>query len=162
MSATRPAVATTSPSQQVRAGAVGGGQLGDGTSNIRFASTAPAMRADHLGGGVGADLAAGQAGAGPSAEQPVGGGDDRVEVGAGDRPEQQDEHGQPEHRRGGVLQQLQPDVVGREPLGGDAGADDDGDEQPGAEYLGDQPPSEGCRRQHGRRPTVCEDAARSV
>ena len=34
-----------------------------------------------------------------------------------------------------VLQQLQTDVVGGEPLGGDAGADDDGDQQPGAEEL---------------------------
>ena len=38
--------------------------------------------------------------------------DNRVEVRAGDRPEQQDQHGQAEHRGGGVLQELQSDVVG--------------------------------------------------
>jgi hypothetical protein len=57
-----------------------------------------------------------------------------------DGAEQQDQHRQPEHGRGAVLQQLQAHVVGGKLLGGDARADHDGDEQTGAEELGEQPP----------------------
>ena len=57
-------------------------------------------------------MVGGDAGARAAAEQPVRGGDDGVEVGAGDRAEHQDQHRQPEHRGGGVLQQLQPHIIG--------------------------------------------------
>ena len=62
--------------------------------------------------------------------------DDRVEVRARHRPEHEDQDGQPEDGGGGVLQQLQTDVVGRQLLGRDPGTDDDRHEQPGAEELG--------------------------
>ena len=58
----------------------------------------------------------------------------------GYRAEQQDQHRQPEHGGGRVLQQLQPDIVGGQLLGGDPGADDHGDQQRGAGELGQQPP----------------------
>ena len=74
-----------------------------------------------------------------TAQQPIRCRDDRVEVRAGDRPEQQDQHGQAEHRGGGVLQQLQPDIVRGELLCGNTGADDDRDQQGGAGELGEQP-----------------------
>ena len=48
---------------------------------------------------------------GAAPQQPVRGGDNRVEVRAGDRAEHQDQHRQPEHGGGRVLQQLQSDVV---------------------------------------------------
>ena len=84
-------------------------------------------------------------------------GDHGVEVRAGDRPEQQDQHRQAQERRGGVLEQLQADVAGREALSCDAGADDDGDEQGGADQLCGQPASHvqvsavgGASAGHGR------------
>ena len=73
-----------------------------------------------------------------TAQQPIRCRDNRVEVRAGDRPEQQDQHGQAEHRGGGVLQELQSDVVRGELLCGNAGADDHGDQQGGAGELGEQ------------------------
>ena len=73
-----------------------------------------------------------------TAQQPIRCRDNRVEVRAGDRPEQQDQHGQAEHRGGGVLQQLQSDVVRGELLCGNAGPDDHGDQQGGAGELGEQ------------------------
>ena len=112
--ATRPAVATTSPSQQVPAGAVLGGQLAERDLEHQVGEHGPGDGADDLCDGVGADVAAGEPGAGAAAEQPVGSRDDRVEVGAGDRAEHQDQHGQSEEGGGGVLQQLQPDVVRRQ------------------------------------------------
>ena len=83
-------------------------------------------------------MAGADAGTGPTPEQPVCCGHDRVEVRAGDRPEQQDQNGQAQHGGGGVLQELQSDVVRGELLRGDAGADDDRDEQCGAGELGQQ------------------------
>jgi hypothetical protein len=58
-------------------------------------------------------------------------------VGSGDRAEHEDEHREAEGGGGAVFQQLQPGIVGRELLGSDAGADDDGDQQSGAEELGE-------------------------
>ena len=58
---------------------------------------------------------------------------------AGDRSEQQDQHGQAQHGGGRVLQELQSDVVRGELLCGNAGADDDRDEQRGASELREQP-----------------------
>ena len=68
---------------------------------------------------------------------------------AGYRPEQQDQDGQTEHGGGGVLQQLQADVVRRELLGRDAGADDDRDQQGGAGELGEQPSGQWNGMNHG-------------
>ena len=95
--------------------------------------------AEGLSDGVGGDVAGTDTGTGAPSEQPVRCRHNRVEVRAGDRPEQQDQHGQAEHRGGGVLQELQSDVVRRELLCGNAGADDDRDEQRGAGELGEQP-----------------------
>ncbi len=66
-------------------------------------------------------------------------GDDRVER----RRHRLQREDQRDQRAGGddaVLQQLQADVARREPDGGDAGADDGGDEQGGAEELGERTP----------------------
>ena len=76
--------------------------------------------AGDLGDGVGGDVAGADTGAGATAQQPIRRRDNGIEVGAGDRTEQQDQHGQAEHRGGGVLQQLQPDVSWGEPLRGNA------------------------------------------
>jgi hypothetical protein len=60
-------------------------------------------------------------------------------VGTRHRAEHQD---QADQRAGGrccVFQQLQADIVGREPARHDAGADHCDDQEPGAERLGDQP-----------------------
>ena len=77
-------------------------------------------------------------GACATAQQPIRCRDNRVEVRAGDRPEQQDQHGQAEHRGGGVLQELQSDVIRGELLCGNTGPDDHGDQQGGAGELGEQ------------------------
>ena len=84
-------------------------------------------RADHLRDHVHARVARAH-----PAEQTVGHGDDRVEVRARHRPEREDQRH--EARAGGdrVLEELQPDVVGGEALRGDAGPDDDRDEERGA------------------------------
>jgi len=68
--------------------------------------------ADDLGNRVGGDVAATDTRACASAQQPIRCRDNRVEVRAGDRPEHQDQHGQAERRGGGVLHQLQSDVIG--------------------------------------------------
>ena len=67
-------------------------------------------------------------------------GDDGVEVAAGDRPEDQDQADQRPGGGGGVLEELQPDIAGREPAGHDPGADHGDDQQAGAERLGDEAP----------------------
>ena len=63
--------------------------------------------ADDLGGDVGGGVAGGDVAVGAVDE-----GDDRVEVGAGDGAEDEDQPDQRGGRGGGVLQQLQSDVVG--------------------------------------------------
>ena len=67
---------------------------------------------------------------------------DRVEVRARDRHEREDERDEPGAGRDRVLEQLQPDVVRREPLGEDARADDDGDEEARADGLRSRAPGE--------------------
>ena len=62
-------------------------------------------------------------------EEPVGERDDRVEVRARDRAEREDQRDEPGAGRDRVLEQLQPDVARRQPLRGDARADDDRDEE---------------------------------
>lgn len=64
---------------------------------------------------------------------------------ARDGAEHQDQDPEPEHGGGRVLQQLQPDIVGGQLLGGDARADDDAHQQSGADELGQQPP---CQEAH--------------
>jgi hypothetical protein len=86
--------------------------------------------AGHLRGQVGGGVAPRQ-----PAERRVGERDDRVEVRAGHRPEHQDDREQPGRGRRRVLQQLQAGVPGRQPLGGDARADDDRAEERAAEEL---------------------------
>ena len=61
--------------------------------------------------------------------------DDRVERGR-DRLQREDQRDQCAAGDDAVLQQLEPDVVRREPGGGDAGADDRGDEEGRADELG--------------------------
>jgi hypothetical protein len=73
-------------------------------------------------------------------------------MGAGDRPEGEDEPAQREGGGDGILEQLQSDIVGRQGGGHDAGADDGGDEQRGAEELGKvSPPCCGVSHQ-GKAP----------
>ena len=60
---------------------------------------------------------------------------------AGDRSEDEDEDVQPSSRSGGVLQEPDADVR-RQGLGGDARADDNSNEQGGADELGSRPASE--------------------
>ena len=62
--------------------------------------------------------------------------DERVEVRAGDGAEREDQRDEPGAGRDRVLEQLQADVVRREPLRGDARTDDDRDEERGADCLG--------------------------
>ncbi|BAS10329.1 hypothetical protein AHiyo4_37510 [Arthrobacter sp. Hiyo4] len=54
-----------------------------------------------------------------------------------DGSEYEDQYGQTQHCGGAVLEQLQADVVRRELLCRDPGADDDGYEQASAEEFGD-------------------------
>jgi hypothetical protein len=95
----------------------------------------PAYRADHLDDGVGKGVTTRDASSRPAAEQPVGGRHDGVEVGARNRAEHQYQHRQAEYRRSGVLQQLQPHVVGGQLRGGDSGANHHSHEQGGADEL---------------------------
>ena len=64
-----------------------------------------------------------------------------------------------ECRGRGVLQQLEADVVGRQPLGGDAGADDDRHQQGGAEQLGGRPAGE-VGLGHAQQPVLDRRAGR--
>jgi hypothetical protein len=72
-------------------------------------------------------------------------------VGPAERREDQDERQQAECRRNGILGELQADIRWREPLGGNAGADNDGREQEAAEELGEQAASLVWRRDRRRR-----------
>jgi hypothetical protein len=112
-----------------------------GEFNMRFA-TAPRCTAD-LSGCVGECVAP----ADPS-ESRVGERDDRVEVAARDGAEHQDDREQASCGRGGVLEQLQTDVAGRERLGGDAGADYERGEEGRAQELGEQAAMERWCRTH--------------
>jgi len=61
-------------------------------------------------------------------------------VRAGHRAEHEDQYGEAERRGRAVLQQLQAGLARRELLSGNARADDDCDEQTGAEEFGEQSP----------------------
>ena len=104
-------------------------------ANIAFAAIAPSTQPRDLGGEVGERVAAAD-----PAEARVDERHDGVEVPAGDRPEHQDDRVQPGGGRGRVLEQLEPDVVRGELLGGDPGADHERGEERGAEQLGEQSP----------------------
>ena len=93
--------------------------------------------AGDLRGDVGERVAPGQ-----SAEVRVDERDDRVEVPAGDGPEHEDDREQARGGGGGVLEQREAGVVGRELLRGDARADHERGEERGAEELGEQPARE--------------------
>jgi hypothetical protein len=73
---------------------------------------------------------------------------DRVEVATGDGAEHEDDREQAGAGRGCVLEELEPDVIGRELLGRDAGADHDRCEERGAKKLGEQPTRESWRGRH--------------
>ena len=98
-----------------------------------------------------ANLGQREADAASAAEEPVRERDDRVEVPPRHRAEHEDQHRQTERGGGAVLQQLQPHVVRGQLLRGDSRADHDGDQQAGAQELGEQPPDQRGRRPiHGR------------
>ena len=94
--------------------------------------------AGDLGGDVGEGVAPAQA-----AEAGVDQRDDRVEVGPRDRAEDEDEREEAGGRRRCVLEQLQPDVAGRELRRGDPRADHGRGEERRAEELGEEAPGEG-------------------
>ena len=71
-----------------------------------------------------------------TSEHAVGQRDDRVEVRARYRPEGEDQRDERGAGRDRVLEELEADVVRGESLRGDAGADDDGNEQRGTDCLG--------------------------
>ena len=73
---------------------------------------------------------------GDAAEQAVGHRDDRVEVRARHRAEREDQRDEPGAGRDRVLEQLEPDVVRRQALRVDPRADDDRDQERGADDLG--------------------------
>ncbi len=97
---------------------------------------ADALRENIERGGPAADLAAQR-----DAER-----DGRIEMRAGDRRQREDQHDQHTRRRGGVAEERERGVV-RQPLRHDAGADDTGHQQTGAERLRD---AGAAKISHGR------------
>jgi hypothetical protein len=86
------------------------------------------------------DLAGDVGAGGPGIDlggEALGQGDRGVEVCARDRPEGEDQRDEHQGGGGGVLQQLQTDLIGRELLSRDARTDNGGDEHAGAEGLGE-------------------------
>jgi len=136
--------------QQVPGRAVVGGGCRGGQGEHQVREHRPADPAGDLGGKVERDRARVRRAVAAASEEVVGEGDHGVEVRAGQGREDQDDDGEAERGGGGVLQQLQPGVGGREALGHDPGADDEGDEQPGAEELGER--AAGWMRVHGGSP----------
>ena len=107
------------------------------SENMPLATTAPSTQPADLGGDVGDRVAPADA-----AEARVGERDDRVEVPAGDRAEHEDDREQAGCRGGGVLEQLQANVVRGERLRRDARADHERGKEGRAEQLGEQPAGE--------------------
>jgi len=91
---------------------------------------------DDLNNAVPQEICAADARACAATQPPVGERDHGVEVCAGHGSEQQDEHCEPEGGRGRVFEQLQPNVVGRQPCRSDPGSDHDRDEQGRAGEFG--------------------------
>ena len=76
--------------------------------------------------------------------------DDGIEMGAGDRTEDGDEHDQDGAGRDGVAEERDGDVPAGQPLGHDAGTDDGGKQQRGAQRFGAKP----ARQYDGRHRTA--------
>ena len=129
---------------ETAARSVGGGERHRGQLEHQVGHDRADDAADQLRREVDRDLPGGHA-----AEEPVGQGDHRVEVPAGHRPEREDQRDQSGAGGQRVLQQLEADVVRRQALGGDARADDDGDQPGRAEELGQRLPGE-PGQPHGR------------
>ena len=144
ISTTRPKVATASDSHRPAARAVLAGDRHRGQVEHQVGHDRADGAARELGRQVDRDLPVGH-----PAEEPVGQGDDRVEVAARHRPEGEDQGDQAGTGGERVLQQLQADVVRREPLGRDAGADDDGDQAGRPEELRQRLPGEEAQPQRG-------------
>ena len=129
-----PKVATTSPSHRPPATRSWVERSTAGELEHQVGDDRADARADDLGGDVGAALARSVM----PAERPVGERDDRVEVGARDRAEGEDQRD--ERRRRWPCEfssSWRPTSSGDSRCGGDARADDDGDEQRGADGLGE-------------------------
>ena len=137
MTRTRPKVATTSASQSGPDERVLVDASKVGRANMALASSAPPSAPADLG----ADVADGVPGR-DAAEEPVGEGTTGLKCAPDDRPEGQDQGDEGAHGRGGVLQQLQTDVAGRQLGGRDPRPDHGGDQQAGAQEFGQQPPAE--------------------
>ena len=139
MTTSSPRVATTSASRTPLAVAVVGGQ-------------GHRRQAEHQVGGDGPEDSAGDLGHDQRRRVPARHGSERALDQGHDRVERR-RHGlqrqdQRNERRAGddaVLQQLEPDIVRRQPHGRDAGADDRRDQKRGADELGQRP-----ARQHRR------------
>ena len=112
------------------------------TPNMRLASTAPATAPATWATAYPPTSPKREPVPGTPSQEPVSQGDDRVEVRPRHRTEQQDQHRQPEEGRGAVLQQLQPDIVRGQLLGGDSRPDHDRDQQGAAQELGQQAPTD--------------------
>ena len=136
MTNSRPRVATTSPSQSPAPERWWRGER----DRVEVEHQVREHGAEEAAADLGGDQRAGLAVA-DQPERALDQGDDRVERGR-DRLQREDQRDQRGAGDEAVLEQLQPDVVGREPLGGDAGADDGGDQERGADELGERPPGE--------------------
>ncbi len=138
-----PAVATTSPSHRWCSGPVLAGQLADGHLEHEVGQHGAGDGADDLGDGVGdrprrrTSRCRARRPSSQSAADTTG-----LKCAPETGPNSRMSTVNPKDRGGGVLQQLQADVAGREAFGCDAGPDDDGDEQGGAEELGSESPSQ--------------------
>ena len=124
-------MATTSPSSTPLPSRACVDTVTASRSNITLAMITPDARPGDLRGDVGGELPRRE-----PAEDAVGERHDRVEVSAGDRAEREDERDESRRGGGGVLEQLQSDVVGREALREDPRPDDDGGEERGADAFG--------------------------
>jgi hypothetical protein len=125
---------------QVAGGPVFAGEVDGGQGEHEVGQDRPGDGPDGLRGRTSGEVPAGEPGAGTPVEEPVRGRDDRVEVRPGHRPEDQDQRAERERGRDRVFQQLQTDVVRRQPGGHDPGADHGGDQQGGAAELGEETP----------------------
>ena len=92
-------------------------------------------RADDASDNLGGDVQRGVAPRPQPAER-IHDRDNGIEVGTADGHEDEDEHAEAEGGREGILQQLQPDIVRRELLCRDAGADDNGGEASASQKFG--------------------------
>ena len=116
-----------------------------GRANMALARSVPAQAPSDLRDHVATGLAVGE-----RAVDAVDRGDHRVELATRDGSEHQDE---PDERHAGghrVLQQLEPDVVGREPLRGDPRAHHRDQQEAAAERLGRELARQAVRHRRSR------------